>query len=386
MRFMVFLLLVLISVTLRSQNQPKSPEAILEEGMLLQENGKYADAIVLLNQCLYLYPTLAEAYALRATCKEQLTELNSALTDYTISLELLPNQYEVLLKRGALLFRLELYERSLQDFLKLLNLPTGETKTVFYRKSAHSEGTDKIMTAQGFLKPQVYNYLCLIETQLNQCKKGMAYADSAIALNPIEADYYVNRALAKQVCLDKTFKADFDKALELNPEHSIALHNLALLESKDGSYEQAEKRLTEAINSDSTLSYSYSERGYYRFQRGDYRGAIIDYNQAIKLNNTNPEVWLNRGIAKERLYDFKGAYADYTQAIELQEDFTKAWLNRGNLFTKQGQYQKAIEDYTAAITFHPEYAAAYYNRALAYHQLKLVKVVQGLNPGRKIWL
>lgn len=367
---MVSIFLVVISGTLYSQNQPKSPEAMLEEGMVLQEDESYADAIVLLNECIYLYPSLAEAYALRAACKEQLAQLNSALTDYTISLELLPNQYEVLLKRGALLFNLELYEKSRQDFSKLLTLPTGETTTVFYRKSAHSEGTDKIMTAQGFLKPQVYNYLCLIETHLNQCKKGIAYADSAISLNPIEPDYYVNRALAKQVCGDKTFKADFDKALELNPEHAIALHNLALLEGKDGSYEQAEKRLTEAINSDSTLSYSYSERGYYRFQRGDYRGAISDYNQALKLNNTNPEVWLNRGIAKERLNDFKGAYADYTQAIELQEDFTKAWLNRGNLFTKQGQYQKAIEDYTAAITFHPNYAAAYYNRALAKHHLK----------------
>lgn len=370
MRFMLLILLLLISGALRSQDQPKSPEAMLEEGLVLQENSNYADAIVLLNQCIYLYPTLAEAYALRAACKEQLHELNSALTDYTISLELFPNQYEVLLKRGALLFRLELYERSRQDFLKLLRLPTGETTTVFYRKSAYSEGTDKIMTAQGFLKPQVYNYLCLIETQLSQCRKGIAYADSAIALNAIEADYFVNRALAKQVCQDKTFKADFDKALELNPEHAIALHNLAILEGKDGSYEQVEKRLTEAINSDSTLSYSFSERGYYRFQRGDYRGAISDYDQALKLNNTNPEVWLNRGIAKERLTDFKGAYADYTQAIELQEDFTKAWLNRGNLFNKQGQYQKAIEDYTAAITFHPDYAAAYYNRALAKHYLK----------------
>jgi tetratricopeptide (TPR) repeat protein len=217
MRFIVSLCLVLISVMLHSQSQPKSAEAILEEGITLQEEGDYAGAIALFNKCIYLYPTQAEAYAFRAACKEQLHQLSSALTDYTISLELLPNQYEVLLKRGALLFRLELYEKSREDFLKLLTLPTGETTTVFYRKSAYSEGTDKIMTAQGFLKPQVFNYLCLIETQLNQCKKGVAYADSAIALNPIEADYYVNRALAKQACQDRTFKADFNRALDLNP-------------------------------------------------------------------------------------------------------------------------------------------------------------------------
>lgn len=373
MRVMVSIFLILISCTLYAQHQPKSAENMLEEALVLQENGHCEDAIVLLHQYIYLYPAQAEAYALRAACKEQLTEFNSALTDYTISLELVPGQYEVLLKRGALLFRLELYERSREDLLKLLTLPPGETTTVFYRKSAHSEGTDKIMTAQGFIKPQVFNYLCLIETQLGHCKKGIAYADSAIALHPMEADYYVNRALAKKACQDKSFTSDFDQALEFNPEHTIALHNLALLDASDGSYEQAEQRLTEAINSDSTLSYSYSERGYYRFQRGDYRGALSDYNQALKLNNTNPEVWLNRGLAKERLHDLTGAYADYTQAIELQEDFTKAWLNRGNLFSKQGQYHNAIEDYTAAITFHPQYGAAYYNRAVSYYRLKLWK-------------
>jgi len=370
MRFMVSILLLLISGTLHSQSQPKSAEAILEEGITLQEEGDYAGAIVLFNQCIYLYPTQAEAYALRAACKEQLHELSSALTDYTISLELLPNQFEVLLKRGALLFRLSLYERARNDFEKLLTLPPGETTTVFYRKSAHSKGTDKIMTAQGFLLPQVFNYLGLIETQLHNCKRGISYADSAIKHNNTEADYYVNRALAKQACQDQTFILDFQRALELNPDHTIALHNLAVESSKTGSYEQAEKQLTAAIQGDSTQSSSFAERGYYRLQRGDFKGALSDYNQAIVLSNTNPEIWFNRGMTKEKLKDFVGAYADYKQAIELQEDFTKAWLNRGNLFSKQGRYREAIEDYSVAITYQADYAIGYYNRALAKHYEK----------------
>ena len=352
--------------------ETQSAEALLEAGVRLQESGDHHRAIVLFNQCIYLYPALAEAYVLRASSKEQLQELQSALTDYSLSLELMPDQYEVLLMRGTLLFRMELYERARTDFLKLLDFPFGETTTIFYRKSAHSEGTDKILTAQGFIKPQVYNYLGLIEMKLNRCERAIAYADSAILLNTTEADYYVNRALAKQSCNHAAFMKDFESALALDPEHPLALHNLAVLNAKKGSYLEAEQQLTEAIERDSTFFSSYVERGYYRLQRGNYRGALSDYNQALQLISSDPEVWVNRGITKEKLKDFKGAYSDFTHAIDLQENLAIAWLNRGNLFTKEGRYKEAIEDYTVAITFDEGYAAAYYNRAVAHHRLKLL--------------
>jgi tetratricopeptide (TPR) repeat protein len=368
--FLIFVWLI-SSFAVCAQETTQSAEALLEEAIHQQNADNHREAIALFSKCLYLKADFVEAYSGRAASKERLKDLTGALTDLNSCLAIVPDQYEVLLSRGTLLFRLGRYTDAKVDFLKLLKLPSGETTSVFYRKSAHSEGTDRIITAQGSSRSQIFNYLGLIEVQLGNASQGVVFLDSAIKRNPTDADFYVNRALAKQACQDATASADFQKALAINPDHAIAKHNLAIQSAKRGSFVDTEKQLTAVIESDSTLYFPFVNRGYYRFMSGNYSGALSDYNQAIRLNNADPEVWLNRGLVNEKLHNLKGALADYTQAIELKEDLVKAWLNRGNVYMKQELYTDAIEDYSAAIIYQPNYGHAYFNRAIALYKKKL---------------
>lgn len=364
-------ILLCLSVTLTTvaQDKIKQAETLLENGYKAQHEGKLADALDLFSKSLAEYPAYTEAYNARASVYERLNKPDLALRDYTISLEFRPDQYEVLLSRGALLFQLKKFVEAKVDFKKLLQLPAGETNTIYYRQSAHSPGTDKMMTAQSAMKAQVYNYLGLIESSLRNCSYAVQYLDSAIRLSPDEADYYVNRALAKQTCNDLTATADFNKALTLQPNHPLAKHNLAISIAKGGNYDEAETQLTEAILADSLMLDPYLERAYYRLLKKNYRGALEDYNMAVRLNRLDPEIWLNRGVTKEKLYDITGAYRDYTEAIDLDNTYAKAWVNRGNILAAQKKYNEAIEDYSAAITYQSDYGVAYYNRAIAYYRL-----------------
>lgn len=376
-------ILLCLSVTLTTvaQDKIKHAETLLKNGYKAQYEGKLADALDLFSKSLAEYPAYTEAYNARASVYERLNKPDLALRDYTISLEFKPDQYEVLLSRGALLFQLKKFVEAKVDFKKLLQLPAGETNTIFYRQSAHSPGTDRMMTAQSALKAQVYNYLGLIESSLRNCSYAMLYLDSAIQLSSDEADYYVNRALAKQACNDLTATDDFNKALVIYPNHPIAKHNLAISKAKAGHYDEAEAQLTEAIHADSLMLDPYLERAYYRLLKKNYRGALEDYTMAIRLNRLDPEIWLNRGMAKEKLHDLTGAYRDYTEAIELDNAFVKAWVNRGNILATQQKYNEAIEDYSAAITHQPDYGVAYYNRAIAYYRLN--KMEEACNDLKK---
>jgi tetratricopeptide (TPR) repeat protein len=351
----------------------ESADSHFEEAIRLQNSERHADAISQLNKCLFLKPDYIDAYTARAASKERLKDLQGALTDLNTSLELLPDQYEVLLSRGSLLFRMGRYADAKADFIKLLALPSGETNTIYYRRSAHSEGTDRIMTAQGSSRSQLFNYLGLIELQLANLKQSIIHLDSAIALSPDDADFYVNRALAKQANNDPASADDYRTALTIYPDNALAKHNLAVLSATKGSFAETEKKLTAVIESDSTLYYPYVERGYYRYLSGNFSGALNDYNHALFLNNSDPEVWLSRGLVKEKLHNLKGAYSDYVQAIELKEDFLKAWLNRGNVLMKQERYKDALEDYTSALAYQPDYGHAYFNRAIAYYKLRRYK-------------
>lgn len=362
-----------ITLTTLAQDKIKQAETLLEDGFKAQHDGRLADAVELFSRSLAEYPAYTEAYNARASAYERLNKPDLALRDYAISLEFKSDQYEVLLSRGALLFQLKKFVEAKADFKKLLHLAPGETNMIFYRQSAHSPGTDRMMTAQSALKAQVYNYLGLIESSLRNCSYAVLYLDSAISLSSDEADYYVNRGLAKQACNNLTAIEDFNKALSLYPNHPIAKHNLAISSAKGGNYDEAVTQLSEAIRTDSLMLDPYLERAYYRLLKKNYSGALEDYNMAIRLNRLDPEIWLNRGVTKEKLYDLTGAYRDYTEAIELDNAFAKAWVNRGNILAAQKKFTEAIEDYSAAITYQSDYGVAYYNRAIAYYRLNKMK-------------
>jgi tetratricopeptide (TPR) repeat protein len=112
-----------------------------------------------------------------------------------------------------------------------------------------------------------------------------------------------------------------------------------------------------------------------KYQQGDYRGALADYNRAIKINPKNANAYYNRGLLKAtKLQDDRGALADYDRAIQLNPTYDVAYNNRGNLkVDKLKDLQGALADYDRAIKLKPRNAEAYYNRGvLKYTFLKNV--------------
>ena len=114
---------------------------------------------------------------------------------------------------------------------------------------------------------------------------------------------------------------------------------------------------------------TYFMWGYTKSDLGDYKGAITDYTQAIRLNPDDAKAYYNRGIAKRKLGQHFAAIADYDIAIRLNPDDAKAYYNRGIAKRKLGQHFAAIADYDIAIRLNPDYADAYYNRGLVKHHL-----------------
>ena len=187
-----------------AQDKSVDPKKLYEQGEAAHNAGNYELALDYFNRCLKENPGFADAYFTRGSTREQLQDLAGANTDYNIYLELKPDQPEALLCRATVRYQLGLYEQSKEDFLKLLTLPVGETQTIFYNQSASASGANQIMTAQGAIKPQIFNYLGLVETKLGHYKEAIMWLDSAIALRRKEADYYVNRGIAKEGMNDPT--------------------------------------------------------------------------------------------------------------------------------------------------------------------------------------
>jgi V8-like Glu-specific endopeptidase len=110
-------------------------------------------------------------------------------------------------------------------------------------------------------------------------------------------------------------------------------------------------------------------KGNEKASNKDYRGALADYNQAIKLDPNYADAYYGRGIVRSKLGDKQGAITDYTQAIKINPNDADAYLNRGNVRSKLGDKQGAITDYTQAIKINPNLAQAYNNRGVVRSEL-----------------
>jgi tetratricopeptide (TPR) repeat protein len=371
-RSILFFLLTLVAQIALGQQASRKADLMLEQAESAYTDGKYQEAINILNGCLTEYPGYLEAYALRGNIRELTNDSEGALTDYSVYLDKFPTHTEMLLNRAVIRYRIGFLDQALEDFRQLLILPpTHETNSLFFKKGMSVGDSNPIVTTTqgGNHRSFIYNYLGLTELKRKNATQAKTYFDSAILLNAKEPDYFVNRGLAKEALNDSTASIDYQNALKLNGNHTLARHNLKAVQGKAESTNK-EERLTQTIDADSTMLYPYLERAQQRFESKYYQGAIEDYSRALEIDSSNVEVWLGRGLAKEKLKDYKGAFSDYTKAIDRKENFAKAWLNRGNVLLKLERYDDAIEDYNVALVYFSNYSVAFYNRAMAKAKLK----------------
>ncbi|MFM7888674.1 MAG: tetratricopeptide repeat protein [Pseudanabaena sp.] len=102
---------------------------------------------------------------------------------------------------------------------------------------------------------------------------------------------------------------------------------------------------------------------------------VADYNQAISRKLDDAKAYCDRGLVKYTLGDRQGALEDWNEAIRLKPDFSLAYFNRGVVRYVSGNMKDAIADYDKAIKIDRNWggrgiAAAYYNRGIAKSILK----------------
>ena len=113
-------------------------------------------------------------------------------------------------------------------------------------------------------------------------------------------------------------------------------------------------------------AFGYYHRGLGLLLQGKFDDAIVEFNEALRADPTNPRYYNSRGNAWRAKGEFDIAIADYNEAIRRDPSFAFAYNGRGSAFYNKGELDRAIADYSEVIRLDPTLAAPYNNRALVW--------------------
>jgi tetratricopeptide (TPR) repeat protein len=132
------------------------------------------------------------------------------------------------------------------------------------------------------------------------------------------------------------------------------LVNRGLTKQEKGDFDGALADYEQALALDPKFIRALGNRANVKKERQDFAGAIADYSRILELDPQSVQAHILLGEAKRGKGDFEGAMADYSRAIELEPKFYFAYIGRGMAKAEKGDFNGAINDFTSALEINPE--------------------------------
>jgi tetratricopeptide (TPR) repeat protein len=184
-----------------------------------------------------------------------------------------------------------------------------------------------------------------------------------------EALYGVGSAYLQQ---QKTKEARdcFLKTVQLHAGYPGTLpnawNNLGILAAREGNYDQAIEYFQRALQIDPQHSIALQNLGSAYRQKKDWPQAKSALERALTLNPNDPEANYSLGMVYAQQNDTDRAYQYLQKAIALRPAYPEALNNLGILYLRTNRSAEAIQSFEQSIRVAPEYEQAYLNLSQVY--------------------
>lgn len=204
------------------------------------------------------------------------------------------------------------------------------------------------------------------------------YFDAAIAAcrlvlenEPYNAEAYY---LLGTICLRKQLpteaRENFERALKLKPAYPEtwlgAWNNLGMLAIQAGQSEAAIRDFEQAIRLSPDYSIALQNLGNVYREQGRWTEAQSTLERAVKLDPDDPEACYSLGMVFAQRDETTQAYEYLKRALTLRPDYPEALNNLGILYARTGRLLDAIVTFRKCIQAAPDFDQGYLNLARAY--------------------
>ena len=162
---------------------------------------------------------------------------------------------------------------------------------------------------------------------------------------------------------------DYDRTIDIFPLHSQAYFNRGKIILDRGNPEKALPDLNRALSINPNFMEAYSNRARAFKLLGRNTESEADIEAVLKLNPKDYCAWLEWGSLKRGRKEFKAAIKDYSESIKIDPSRIDAYVNRGGTYLLMDDAIPASADFGSVIRLSPESPLGYYGQGLAHEKI-----------------
>ena len=336
--------------------------------------GKAIDAV---NKSIKLVPkkdkeSLSKGYALRADIKAELGDTLSAIEDYSLAIQIYPEDPDFYESRGRLYYAKDRMVESKADFQKMVELSPGSVMGHMYLGCIANSEEDYDQAIEKFslvmkLGPD-YAEAWAFRAQSHRLKEEYAEAvDDAITA--IKMTYNKKAAYELRQTAESAFllvEARLKAQQKRAPQDSFWPYMLASIYQDSNDHKSALEQYLKAFAIDDSpklLRWAAFEAQ----ELGDYDLGISLLTQAYERDSTDSFMLYFLADMEDDAGYTEAALSDIDRFIDQNPEMSYGYYVRGWIKDKNGVSDaEAVEDYTTSIALDPKYAYNYLCRGQIY--------------------
>ena len=292
----------------------------------------------------------AFAYAIRGEVLAERQQFDEAFADFDQALTLEPDCVRALRNRAAARMLLNEFTPAIEDFSQALRLDANNASLLTERSDAYLASGDSTRAMADIRKAiscdptdaTAYQQQALIYASQKQFTEALESLGRALELDSTDPESWTIRGDLYYLDLQEVQKAieDYTEAIRLvsesdaslDPSTAVLYHRRGIAHVNASEFDKAVADFTEAIRRDAQASRLYLDRGNaYRLQ-SQHQNALLDLNQAIALDDSDPDSFNVRADVFAALGRLEAAEADRQKANELRlQDDSHSAAGEGNL-------------------------------------------------------